>query len=116
MSASFRRILVLFICLIHLFWYQEPWDQSDLDRFDPQNKEEEETDQAEYDYSSLSVEELDKLIDSDYSQEISPQCQAAVIGMFISPFSCLSSFFILHFLLLSVLLLLFTFDFTRFEN
>lgn len=55
---------------------KEPCD--DLDRFDPEN--EAEAAEPEFDYSSLSPEELDNLIDHDYSLVMSPQCEAAIMG------------------------------------
>lgn len=47
----------------------------DLDRFDPLASP-----SNALDYSSLSPEELDKLIDHVYSAKLSPQCEAAIIG------------------------------------
>ena len=56
---------------------QEPCED-DLDRFDPENVKE--GGEPEFDYSFLSAEELDKLIDHDYSLVINPQCENAIIG------------------------------------
>lgn len=57
---------------------QESTDQLiDLDRFDPLASA-----SPGLDYSALSPEELDKLIDHDYSKMISPECEAAIMGMF----------------------------------
>ena len=47
----------------------------DLDRFDPLASP-----SNALDYSSLSPEELEKLIDHVYSAQLSPQCEAAIIG------------------------------------
>ncbi|KAK4011843.1 hypothetical protein OUZ56_020955 [Daphnia magna] len=47
----------------------------DLDRFDPLASP-----SNALDYSSLSPEELDKLIDHVYSAQLSPQCEAAIIA------------------------------------
>ncbi|XP_059351860.1 multiple PDZ domain protein-like isoform X2 [Daphnia carinata] len=47
----------------------------DLDRFDPLASP-----NNALDYSSLSPEELDKLIDHVYSAKLSPQCEAAIIA------------------------------------
>lgn len=52
----------------------------DLDRFDPLASP-----SNALDYSSLSPEELEKLIDHVYSAQLSPQCEAAIIGK-VSPF------------------------------
>ena len=60
----------------------------DLDRFDPQAST-----SPGLDYSALSPEELDKLIDHVYSKEISPECEAAIIGMpWINPLALSLSF------------------------
>lgn len=55
----------------------------DLDRFDPLASP-----NNALDYSSLSPEELDKLIDHVYSAKLSPQCEAAIIGTFPVPSNC----------------------------
>lgn len=49
----------------------------DLDRFDPLASTEQPT---TLDYSSLPLEELEKLIDNVYSRNMSPECEAAIIG------------------------------------
>lgn len=49
----------------------------DLDRFDPLAS----SGPPGFDYSGLTVEELDRLIDHVYSKEISSECEAAIIGM-----------------------------------
>lgn len=57
---------------------KESFDQLlDLDRFDPLASTEQPT---ALDYSSLPLEELEKLIDNVYSQNMSPECEAAIIG------------------------------------
>lgn len=46
----------------------------DLDRFDPL------ADQQTLDYSNLPCEELDRLIDINYSAIMSAECEAAIVG------------------------------------
>lgn len=61
----------------------------DLDRFDPLASP-----SNALDYSSLSPEELDKLIDHVYSAQLSPQCEAAIIGkVFLLFLPCFAHFF-----------------------
>lgn len=46
----------------------------DLDRFDPQ------ADEPTLDFSNLPGEELDQYIDQNYAAQLSPECEAAIIG------------------------------------
>lgn len=72
----------------YFLFFKEPESDPlmDLDRFDPLASP-----SNALDYSSLSPEELDKLIDHVYSAQLSPQCEAAIIGK-VSPLFPISSF------------------------